>query len=147
MGVEILRDGEVNVARPDAEYLLSIRRGEVSLDQVIAEHDALYEMLRELRDTSGLPDGPDYGRINAVVVRITEAAVQDRGGGLGVEIDEERRVAEALAMIKKVRIPDSQLEQLGMDEDWADTVSPEFVRCVINVADRRKALLKKLSAE
>lgn len=34
-----------------------------------------------------------------------------------------------------------------MDKDWADTVSPKFVKCVINVADRHKALLKALSTK
>lgn len=82
MGVEILRDGEVNVVRPDADYLISIRYGEVSLDQVVAEHDALYQRMEILREASLLPDGPDYHAINAVAISITEAAVRDPGGRL-----------------------------------------------------------------
>ena len=82
MGVEILRDAKVNVVRSDADYLVSIRRGEVPLDQVVAEHNALYESMEILREASSLPDGPDYDAINATAIRITEAAVRDLDHGL-----------------------------------------------------------------
>ena len=46
MGEEILRDGIVRVLRPDAEWLLSVRDGALSYEQVIqmaAEHEARLE--------------------------------------------------------------------------------------------------------
>jgi len=48
MGCEILETGKVNVKRPDAEYLLSIRRGEVPYDEVVEEAKKLEEKMEIL---------------------------------------------------------------------------------------------------
>ena len=77
MGVEILRDGEVNVVRPDAAYLLAIRDYEVSLDDVVREHNVLYEELWDVRRSSTLPDAPDYDRINMTVMEMTENSLKN----------------------------------------------------------------------
>lgn len=75
MGNEILRDGEVIVVRPDADYLLAIRNHEVPLEAIIEEHDRQFSLMSDLRDSSPLPDNPDYDRINLVVMRIVETSL------------------------------------------------------------------------
>ncbi len=59
--------------------------------------------------------------------------------------EEERRVTEVIESLKRVQIPLHQLDKLGMDVKWAERVSPDFVRSVISMADKHKALLKELS--
>lgn len=53
-GVEILRDGGVNVLRHDAEELLQIRKGEWSYDKLVAEADLLDAEIKSLYKTSSL---------------------------------------------------------------------------------------------
>jgi len=59
--------------------------------------------------------------------------------------EEECRVTEVIESLKRVQIPSHQLDKLGMDVKWAERVSPDFVRSVISMADKHKALLKELS--
>jgi len=72
MGEEILRDGIVRVLRPDAEWLLSVRDGALSYEQVIhmaAEHEA---RLGTLIEHSVLPLEPDSMAAEQLVVEIQE---------------------------------------------------------------------------
>ena len=55
MGVEIFRDSEVRVVRPDADYLLAVKRGDVPMNAVGAEIESLYKAMQALRDASSLP--------------------------------------------------------------------------------------------
>ncbi len=54
-------------------------------------------------------------------------------------------MTEVIESLKRVQIPLHQLDKLGMDVKWAERVSPDFVRSVISMADKHKALLKELS--
>ncbi|MEA4884429.1 MAG: hypothetical protein VB144_12405 [Clostridia bacterium] len=54
-------------------------------------------------------------------------------------------MTEVMESLRKVQIPSHQLEKLGMNAKWAEKVSPDFVRSVVSVADKHKALLKELS--
>jgi uncharacterized protein len=47
------------VPEPHRTYLRRIRRGEVELDEVVAEVEAAESRLIALRDGSGLPEQPD----------------------------------------------------------------------------------------
>jgi uncharacterized protein len=60
----------INVKRPNADYLLSIRRGEVDLESIIqkAEEDIL--LLNELYENSDLPDSVDPDFVNDLLVEI-----------------------------------------------------------------------------
>lgn len=66
-------------------------------------------------------------------------------GNWGMHGEEECRVTELMESLKKVQIPPHQLDKLGMDAKWAERVSPDFVRSVVSMADKHKALLKELS--
>lgn len=50
--------------------LLAIKRGEVALDEVLAEADAMSPALEAARDASRLPEQPDFGRADALLKRV-----------------------------------------------------------------------------
>ncbi len=52
--------------------LLAIKRGEVPLDDVLAEAEAMSPALEAARDASRLPEHPDFVRADALVRRISE---------------------------------------------------------------------------
>ena len=60
MGEEILTDGVVNVARPDAEELLDIRNGAWTYEEIVQYAEHTDHNIREvLYKTSSLPKAPD----------------------------------------------------------------------------------------
>ena len=79
MGEEILADGMVRVFRPDAEWLLSVRHGALSYEQVLAlaaEHRA---RLDRLIATSPLPEEPDVRAANELLISLQEGFLFARG--------------------------------------------------------------------
>jgi hypothetical protein len=52
--------------------LLAIKKGEVSLEEVLAEAEAMAPELERARDESRLPRRPDVGRADAVLRRVGE---------------------------------------------------------------------------
>jgi hypothetical protein len=66
MGVEFLTDGELRVSRTDSDELLSIKRGDWSLDQVKAEAQRLFDLAEKAYLTSPLPPEPDIPRAEAL---------------------------------------------------------------------------------
>ena len=75
MGVEILRDGEVRVRRPDADELRRIRAGAWAYDELIERAERLAEEVRGAAQTSPLPKVPDEQRLDALCAEIVEAAL------------------------------------------------------------------------
>lgn len=67
MGVEFLSTGKLYVWRSDRDMLMSIKRGEWSLEQVQDEASILFGRLEAAAKVSPLPDKPDFSRINMVV--------------------------------------------------------------------------------
>jgi hypothetical protein len=69
-----LRDGAPTFAVEGAlrERLLAIKKGEVSLDAVLAEAEAMAPDLERARDASTLPKRPDVVRADALLRRIAE---------------------------------------------------------------------------
>jgi uncharacterized protein len=65
-GVELLSTGKITlpIPHPDRAYLIGIREGKHSKDEVLAVIEMLREKLVELRATSELPEHADYDRIN-----------------------------------------------------------------------------------
>jgi uncharacterized protein len=59
MGIEFLVEGELHVARADAENLLEIKRGEWSLERVKEEAERLFKLAEEAYVRSSLPVKPD----------------------------------------------------------------------------------------
>lgn len=70
MGIEFLNHGRLLVKRKDAEELLSIKKGEWSLNQVEKEANILFKKAEQAYIKSKLPDKPNYDKINALCVDI-----------------------------------------------------------------------------
>lgn len=74
MGVEILRDGEVRVRRPDAAQLLAIRAGELSYDALLEQARALEQSMRSALETTALPREVDEAAIDELLFELLTAA-------------------------------------------------------------------------
>lgn len=70
MAAEIARDKTISVRRPNAEYLLQIRRGEVPLDEIIAQAEKDIVELEAIYAASDLPDGIDREFVNDLLLDI-----------------------------------------------------------------------------
>jgi predicted nucleotidyltransferase len=70
MVVEILTDEVVHVHRPDAEYLKTIRRGEVSYEELMAESERLKEAASAALKVSLLPDKVDKAFVSSILEEI-----------------------------------------------------------------------------
>jgi len=75
MGVEFMRDGELQVTRPDAQELLAIKHGEWALEQVTLEAERLFARAEEAHAASRLPEEPDLDAINALTVEVIGEAL------------------------------------------------------------------------
>jgi hypothetical protein len=73
MGSEFLRTGSMLVDRReagDADELLSIKRGEWTLERVKSHAEDLFALMREARDCSNLRDEPDVDAVDALLMDI-----------------------------------------------------------------------------
>lgn len=70
MGIEYLSGEGVVVPRPDADMLLSIKRGEWKHREVVDLARSLFDDLEETRDASPLPDHPDESRIERTLMSV-----------------------------------------------------------------------------
>lgn len=70
MGIEFLRDGELHVERTDAEELLSIKRGEWTLESVQEEAERLFRTAEEAYLQSTLPPKLDESEIESLCMEI-----------------------------------------------------------------------------
>ncbi len=70
IGKEIAQGLGVQIRRPDAQELLKIRRGEISLQDLIDKSESLLEEMKALYDASNLPDEVSEDFIHNLLVRI-----------------------------------------------------------------------------
>jgi hypothetical protein len=70
MAREIAEGKGINVRRSDAEYLISIRRGEIDLETLIDEVESEIVEIDELFDNSNLPDSVDKNFVNDLLIKI-----------------------------------------------------------------------------
>ena len=70
MSQEIGRGEGIIVRRPDREYLLSIRRGEIDLDSLIDTAEAEIKEMDRIFDESDLPKGIDPELVNKLLIKI-----------------------------------------------------------------------------
>ena len=70
MAREIAEGKGINVRRNDAEYLISIRRGEIDLETLIAEVEKEIVEIDELFTNSNLPDSVDQNFVNDLLIKI-----------------------------------------------------------------------------
>ena len=71
--IEIATDGKINVRRPNADYLLSIRRGEVDLEEIIFEAEKDIKKLDDVFENSNLPNEVDVNFVNDLLLKIRHA--------------------------------------------------------------------------
>jgi len=70
MAREIAEGKGINVRRNDAEYLISIRRGEIDLQTLIDEVEKEIVEIDELFTNSNLPDNVDQNFVNELLIKI-----------------------------------------------------------------------------
>jgi uncharacterized protein len=70
MAVEIAKNGELNVRRPNADYLIKIRKGQVLLDDIIENAENDIKSLNDLYKNSNLPDNVDKDFVNELLLKI-----------------------------------------------------------------------------
>ena len=78
-GLEILRDGKLQVRRPDAEELMAIRKGSHTYDDLMAEAESLQLAIDEAYKTSALPQSPPMEDIDQVLYGILNPATDYPG--------------------------------------------------------------------
>lgn len=72
-GIEILRDGELNVYRPDRNKLIDIRNGKYSLDEIKDIEQSLRLELADAKEKTNLPKKVNYKRINDLLIGTLES--------------------------------------------------------------------------
>lgn len=82
-GIEFLRDGELQVQRPDAAQLIAIRRGEWTIERVKREADILFKRAEDACDRSTLPAKPDAARVHELCVEMVKVSMSDSPRPLG----------------------------------------------------------------
>ncbi len=73
--LELLSTGHITFPRPDAEYLLAVKRGELDYQEVAAVLEGLVEDVEEEALVSWLPEAPDWDGINELVLRLHHSQV------------------------------------------------------------------------
>lgn len=79
MGIEALRDGVLNVRRPDAAELLAIRQGKYTLAEVVEMSRRLEAELERAYRLTSLPDEPDSRTVEDLCVSILRDYVCSSG--------------------------------------------------------------------
>jgi uncharacterized protein len=72
-GEELLLHGTITFPRPDAEYLLKIRAGELSYDQLYRELEIYEEKFEMYYETSPLPHKADVNKVDELCIKINKA--------------------------------------------------------------------------
>ncbi|MFD0893091.1 nucleotidyltransferase domain-containing protein [Luteolibacter ambystomatis] len=70
MAEEIAREGVLRVRRPNRDFLLRVRSGEFEYDELVEQAEQRLVRVREAFEQSTLPDEPDRGRINTLLVEL-----------------------------------------------------------------------------
>lgn len=70
MAIEIANEETISVRRPNADYLLKIRKGEVPLDEIINEAERDIKGLDWIYQESSLPESVDKEFVNELLLKI-----------------------------------------------------------------------------
>lgn len=73
MAGEIAREGELRIRRPNRDFLLQVRAGEFSYEELVARAEEQLVEVQAAFDSSSLPEAPDRERVNSLLVEIREA--------------------------------------------------------------------------
>lgn len=77
VAIEIATEGKMSVRRPNADYLLSIRRGEVDLETIITKAEEDIKVMDEAYMNSNLPDTCSEGFITDLLLKIRKSSKDD----------------------------------------------------------------------
>lgn len=69
-GLDILENGVVPVRRPDREYLMDIRNGKFTYEEIVAESEKLTKKVEEISKKSSLKDAPNYDLAKEIMLEI-----------------------------------------------------------------------------
>ncbi len=69
-GLEILKDHKLEVRRPNAQFLIEIRKGKHNLEELLKNAEIKLEELHSIYDSSTLRHSVDYKKIKRVVVDV-----------------------------------------------------------------------------
>jgi hypothetical protein len=72
MAEEIALHRKINVRRHDREFLLHIRSGAYSYEELVAKADEKIHGIDELYERSGLPEGPDVAAAERILIEMRE---------------------------------------------------------------------------
>jgi hypothetical protein len=70
MAGEIADEGRLRVRRPNRDFLLEIRSGRHSYEELVAHAESLHAGLTDRFARSPLPEAPDRATINALLVEM-----------------------------------------------------------------------------
>jgi predicted nucleotidyltransferase len=77
MAEEIATEKQVNVFRKDREFLLKIRSGAFSYEDLVALANEKITRIEDLFAKSDLPETPDEAKVSEILVRIRETLMQN----------------------------------------------------------------------
>jgi len=72
MAEEIALDYTLSVRRPNVDFLMKIRRGELDYEELIKMAEEKIDRIKSLYETADLPDEPDRSKANQTLIRIRE---------------------------------------------------------------------------
>lgn len=78
VAVEIAKTGTLNVRRPNADYLIKIRKGLVSLEEIIENAEKDIKDLDQLYANSNLPDKVDKKVVNDILLEIRHELMKEK---------------------------------------------------------------------
>lgn len=78
MAIEIATEGKISVRRPNADYLLKIRRGEVKLEEIIEQAEKDVKDLDRIYAESNLPEEVDLDFVNDLLLKIRKYDINKR---------------------------------------------------------------------
>ncbi|WP_298952234.1 nucleotidyltransferase domain-containing protein [uncultured Nonlabens sp.] len=72
MAIEIGKDAEINVVRPNRNFLLDIKNGKFEYDDLLSKANKLQDKMTESFETSSLSETPDIDYINNLLFELRE---------------------------------------------------------------------------
>ncbi|MCP4217286.1 MAG: hypothetical protein GY765_21765, partial [bacterium] len=80
MAEEIAKTGQLVIRRSNREELLAIKKGEYMYDQLVEKAAARIEIIETLFETCPLPEEPDHGRLEELLVHIRKEFYRQAAG-------------------------------------------------------------------
>ncbi|MCL6220102.1 DNA polymerase beta superfamily protein [Zunongwangia pacifica] len=77
MALEIAREKQINVQRPNREFLLEIKSGKFAYDTLLAQANKLQAQLEEAFQQTDLPEHPDLHYINQLAYELREGLYRE----------------------------------------------------------------------